>query len=122
MKIIQISTYDVRGGAARAAYRLHQGMLQLGEDSQMIVKDKTVTDASVISVIQENTDKENSENFFLEKAIQGKYIDANRTELSNTVFSLPYPGYDLSGFRPVREADIFVAAKPARSWQMILLA
>lgn len=48
MKTILINTSDVRGGAARAAYRLHQGLEQVGIDSSMLVQDKRSTDISVI--------------------------------------------------------------------------
>lgn len=34
MKICHINTYDVTGGAARAAHRLHTGLRMLGHDSQ----------------------------------------------------------------------------------------
>ena len=46
-----VSTYDPIGGAraARAAYRLHQGLLRLGIDSKMLVQDKRIDDPTVIS-------------------------------------------------------------------------
>jgi glycosyltransferase involved in cell wall biosynthesis len=47
MKIIHISTNDIAGGAARAAYRLHTGLLRLGHDSTMLVKHKLSNDPHV---------------------------------------------------------------------------
>jgi glycosyltransferase involved in cell wall biosynthesis len=47
MKIIHISTNDIAGGAARAAYRLHTGLCRLGHDSQMLVKHKLSCDPHV---------------------------------------------------------------------------
>jgi glycosyltransferase involved in cell wall biosynthesis len=46
-----VSTYDPKGaaGAARAAYRLHQGLLKLGINSKMLVQDKRIDDPTVIS-------------------------------------------------------------------------
>jgi glycosyltransferase involved in cell wall biosynthesis len=46
-----VNTYDPIGGAgaARAAYRLHQGLLGLGIDSKMLVQDKRIDDSTVIS-------------------------------------------------------------------------
>ena len=41
MKILHLNTSDINGGAARAAYRLHQGLRNIGIDSQMLVQDKT---------------------------------------------------------------------------------
>jgi glycosyltransferase involved in cell wall biosynthesis len=40
MKILMLSTFDARGGAAIAAHRLHTGLRNLGIDSRMLVQDK----------------------------------------------------------------------------------
>ena len=105
MKIVQVSTNDVRGGAARAAYRLHRGLLQIGEDCRMLVRRKASTDDSVFCVTETNS-AEKLEELFLGTAIQGHYINSHRTGISNTIFSLPYPGYDLSTLPLVQAADI----------------
>jgi glycosyltransferase involved in cell wall biosynthesis len=49
MKTLILSTSDIDGGAARAAYRLHQGLKVLGEESQMLVRVKVSSDRSVIA-------------------------------------------------------------------------
>ncbi len=49
MKIIHISTYDIAGGAARAAYRLHQGLQAINLDSKMLVQDKFGDDTNVFA-------------------------------------------------------------------------
>jgi glycosyltransferase involved in cell wall biosynthesis len=48
MKIIIVSTYDINGGAARAAYRLHQALLKQGADSQVLVQSKSSDDYRVL--------------------------------------------------------------------------
>jgi glycosyltransferase involved in cell wall biosynthesis len=48
VRILHINTYDCRGGAARAAYRLHDGLRRIGQDSQMFVLGKESNDPSVI--------------------------------------------------------------------------
>ncbi len=48
MKILHISTYDLFGGAARAAYRIHRGLLSIGIDTKFLVQKKTSDDPSVI--------------------------------------------------------------------------
>jgi glycosyltransferase involved in cell wall biosynthesis len=106
MKIVQINTNDIRGGAARAAYRLHRGLLQIGEDCRMLVKRKDSTDDSVFVVTPKNSAEKFDQEFFLSAAIQGHYINSHRTDISNTIFSLPYPGYDLSVLPLVQAADI----------------
>lgn len=47
MKIAHISTSDCRGGAAKAAYRLHQGLVGVGVDSHFIVQEKDTDDPRV---------------------------------------------------------------------------
>ncbi len=49
MKILHINTYDIDGGAARAAYRLHNALLAQGVDSKMLVQRKGGDDYTVIA-------------------------------------------------------------------------
>lgn len=48
MNVIHVSTKDIRGGAARSAYRLHQGLQRIGWSSRMFVQDKTCPDQTVL--------------------------------------------------------------------------
>lgn len=48
MKCLMINTFDIEGGAARAAYRLHKGLQRCGIASKMLVQDKFGEDTSVI--------------------------------------------------------------------------
>ena len=47
MKILHLSTYDTAGGAARAAYRLHQGLQGINAHSQMLVQAKFSDDQTI---------------------------------------------------------------------------
>lgn len=47
MRPILVNTYDLVGGAARAAYRLHQGLRRIGVDSQLLVQRKVTDDPTV---------------------------------------------------------------------------
>ena len=49
MNILILSTNDIQGGAARATYRLHQGLHDIGIASQMLVQTKLSDDRTVIS-------------------------------------------------------------------------
>jgi len=49
MKIVHISSSDFRGGAARAAYRLHQGLRALGQNSSMFVANRETADPHVMA-------------------------------------------------------------------------
>lgn len=51
MKILIVNALDNQGGAARAAYRLHQSLLDQGIDSQMLVQSKSSDDYTIIGPI-----------------------------------------------------------------------
>ena len=104
MKIAQICTFDIDGGAARASYRLHRGMIGLGHESVLLALNKTSTDETVRQIRAGAAADE-----FLVRCLQGiqrHFIDSNRTPVSNTMFSLPYPGYDLTALDEVATADV----------------
>lgn len=48
MKPLLVSTYDIKGGAARAAYRLHNGLQKIGVVSQMLVQTKVSDRADIV--------------------------------------------------------------------------
>jgi glycosyltransferase involved in cell wall biosynthesis len=49
LNVLHLSTSDLQGGAARAAYRLHQGLLRQGVDSSMLVQAKMSCDPRVFA-------------------------------------------------------------------------
>lgn len=104
MKVALISTTDIDGGAARATYRLHLGLQQLGVESSLVVRGQRSPDPHVYA-----TDMAYTEQYVRRMglaSIQSVFIDRDRSDLTNTLFSLPYPGVDLSQFPPVLEADV----------------
>lgn len=52
MKVLIVSTSDIDGGAARAAYRLHRSLLQKNIESQMLVQYKSSDDFTVTPLTQ----------------------------------------------------------------------
>lgn len=50
LRVLSVCTSDAGGGAPRAAYRIHQGVRELGIDSHMFVKNKHSKDAVVVSL------------------------------------------------------------------------
>jgi glycosyltransferase involved in cell wall biosynthesis len=48
MKILHLCSSDIKGGAAKAAYRLHTGLRKIGIESFMLVQDKKRDDPYVI--------------------------------------------------------------------------
>ena len=57
IKPLLVSTSDIFGGAARAAYRLHQGLLSLELDSQIFVQNKLTDDYTVINSYNNEIEK-----------------------------------------------------------------
>jgi glycosyltransferase involved in cell wall biosynthesis len=49
VKVLLMSSSDREGGAARAAYRLHQGLQQIDVASQMLVQAKSSSDKTVLA-------------------------------------------------------------------------
>ena len=104
MNIAMISTYDVVGGAARATYRLLQGLGVVGESSRLVVRRKFSDDPRVVQVGLNSPEYGWEHRLFAH--LQEHRINRRRTALSNTAFSLPYPGFDLTDTSVVRRADV----------------
>jgi glycosyltransferase involved in cell wall biosynthesis len=49
MNVLLLSNSDIDGGAARAAYRLHQGLQRINVNSQMLVQSKSSSDPTVVA-------------------------------------------------------------------------
>lgn len=49
MRILHVNYYDIRGGAAKVAYRLHRALLAAGNKSLMLTAEKQSDDDSVIA-------------------------------------------------------------------------
>ncbi len=101
--VLQINTYGISGGAGKAAYRLHNGLLRSGQRSHYLVKD---IENTVPTIVRADRDRNFELNLRTDHLINKYYIWFNRTGLSNTYFSFSYPGYDLSAHDLVRNADI----------------
>ncbi|NEP18056.1 MAG: glycosyltransferase [Leptolyngbya sp. SIO4C1] len=98
MRTLILNTSDTKGGAARAAYRLHQGLQRINGASQMLVQTKRSDDSAVLGT----------------GAASG--IGQAKTGLRLTLDQLPlkrYPGYNGSTFSPQWLPDR-VAAQVAR--------
>jgi glycosyltransferase involved in cell wall biosynthesis len=51
VRILHVSTHDIKGGAARASYRLHQGLQRLGHESTMLVGNRSSIDPAVTAFV-----------------------------------------------------------------------
>jgi glycosyltransferase involved in cell wall biosynthesis len=101
MKVVHFSTEDRRSGATRSALRLHHGLRLLGVDSKMLVKKKYSQDPSIIqaSSLYENP---------LTSIVQRYYVQFQRTPITNTLFSLGYPGVSCDHEKIIQKADILI--------------
>jgi glycosyltransferase involved in cell wall biosynthesis len=104
MNISILSTFDNVGGAPIAAYRLFKGLKQLKQEPVMLVKEKKSNGPGIYKI--RTTPPEYNIERMLFQQIRKKEIDRDRTVLSNTWFSIPYPGYDLSKTRVIANSDI----------------
>ncbi len=104
MKVVILNTHDKSGGAARAAYRLHKGLGLLNQSSLMAVLHKESEDPSVKRVIPKHGLYSVEKQVF--RALQRELVNENRSTRSNTLFSIPYPGYDISKSSLIMKADV----------------
>ncbi|MDJ0592945.1 MAG: glycosyltransferase family 4 protein [Pleurocapsa sp. MO_226.B13] len=88
MKILHLSTFDIIGGAARAAYRVHQGLRETGVDSWMLVRKRASDDRSVVSP----------------RTVVGQVAGRIRAELNDLALR-PYPTSNRSVFDPQQVPD-----------------
>lgn len=83
MKILIINTYDINGGAARAAYRLHEGLQKFGIESKMIVQKKFSFDKSVFICKNDLNNKA----IHYENLLIKNYPNKSKTLFSTSVIS-----------------------------------
>ena len=102
--ILVISTADKHSGAGRAGYRLFGGLKKKVNKPLMIVRDRYTADKAVIKTVID--DELYQAESYLYNFMAKTLIHDRRTSLSNTLFTLPYPGYDITGFEIFKLADI----------------
>ena len=101
MKLAILSTYDSIGGAARAAYRLHKGLLNKGIDSNMLVQKKDTDNSKVFDI------KSRKEKLWNEIAIRLNDIPLKKyTKRENYIFSPAlYGGFNINTH--IKQYDLF---------------
>jgi glycosyltransferase involved in cell wall biosynthesis len=104
MRTVLIGAHDAAGGAAIAARRLHAGLRALGQDSLMLVGQKDGPDPHVLVVAP--PDPSWSRREAAARRIERWVYGRNRSGISNTRFTLPYPGRDVSRAAAVVASDV----------------
>ena len=103
-KIVHLSTSDLNGGAAIAAFRIHKAQLKSGINSKLLVQSKYSDNPDVISLIQSPSDK--IKNYA--RRVGDKLIAKTLSITDWDSFTFPYFGLDVSGNNIIKEADIIV--------------
>jgi glycosyltransferase involved in cell wall biosynthesis len=101
VRVAHLRTSDLRGGAARSAFRLHEGLLAAGCDSTMLTREKLSSLASVRAVAWRKSATRQAW-----EALAFEHIHRNRTPLSNTYFSLGQPGAPIAEQPEIARADV----------------
>ena len=73
MNVLHISSSDIKGGAARATYRLHQGLCSYGIDSGMLVEKKVSNDETVVPYSSTLRSKKHLWSFLRKQEIKRAY-------------------------------------------------
>lgn len=108
MRAVILSHSDREGGAAIAAHRLLEGLDRVGVSARMLVARKLTQDPRVVLASPEQKSRlasRHAANFF-HSEVQRRMIDANRSTLSDTLFSFPYPSLDVSQLPLLADADV----------------
>ena len=104
MNIVIISTFDIKGGAAKAAYRLHNAFLHKNIKSTMLVKKKETSD---LTVVQAKVVSEKFKN--IEKIVQNfhrELVKSKNKENGFILTSMLYPGYNIENLDIINNADV----------------
>lgn len=103
MRVVHCNAWECSGGAARAARRLHRGLVrhaELGVESRMLVRHRESEDPAVEAVAVDPVDETRWRN------IEHHWIAGNRTARSNTWFSTGRPGSSIAEHPRIVEADV----------------
>ncbi|MDZ7611975.1 MAG: glycosyltransferase family 4 protein [Candidatus Moranbacteria bacterium] len=103
MKILHIVAGDLNGGAAKGAYCLHKGLLELGLDSKILTNSVTTFgDERVVSVAAGKKGR-------IRNMIRGQFDSLSASlyrKREKIIFSTGFFGFDFTKTKEYKEADI----------------
>jgi glycosyltransferase involved in cell wall biosynthesis/Flp pilus assembly protein TadD len=102
MNTVQVNTIDAVGGAARAALRLHRALADASERSTMLVRHNRSGGAGIVMARKATRQPE----YAPFCAAMETFVQTNRSALTDTFFSYPFPGFDLAAHPAIRAADV----------------
>lgn len=100
MKVVLLSKTDNFGGAARAMYRLHKGLIELGIESNILCLEKHTDDPSVFSLNLNEFQRTETHLSLIRDYIQ----TVNKNSFSG--FTFGYPGYSIVEHPLIQATDI----------------
>jgi glycosyltransferase involved in cell wall biosynthesis len=107
VRVVHISTHDAWGGAARAALRLHEGLLGLGVGSQMLVLHRTGATKGVTGVHGDDGPLPRLFRRIRSRACRVLEGAANKKARQvGSLFTLPWSSWQGPFARQVPEADV----------------
>jgi len=104
MKILHLSTSDLKGGASIASYQLNKILNQQGYHSRMLVKVKESDSNNVIAIARTPLQKRWSFLMFVFERI--RFLFYEKSSKYRFKYSLGWPGYNIARRKEVRDADI----------------
>lgn len=103
MRVVHINEADSKGGAGIAAFRLHLGLLENGLKSSLLVRRKHSKENSVLEFEDPCTGRLPED---LVSSIYSHYVENNRTDISNTHYSLSLQSLEVWEHSEVKKADV----------------
>ncbi|WP_417430144.1 glycosyltransferase [Kiloniella sp.] len=108
MKVVQLNRWDVKGGAAIAAYRQHKAVQSIGTDSTMFVREKLSDDCSVQELDINNITVEDIAQRDSIRRKAETLLSMNKGEIGSHLgpFSLPFAPFGKQMLNQLPDADI----------------
>ena len=109
MRVVHIAS-SLRGGAGIATRRLSEALNAIGVESTIVCRSRSPDASSALAVDELEVDSvgvaEQRIGWLFQDAVQGAYIAPNRSDMSNTLFTLDYVGIPLAHLDVIAKADV----------------
>lgn len=105
MRVVHIVS-SLRGGAGIAARRLSEALNAMGVESAIVCRSGAPDAPDAVAVDGSSLAAAERFAWLFEDAVQATYITPNRSDLSNTLFTLDYAGLPIAQREAVTTADV----------------
>lgn len=104
MKILHLSTFHKQGGASIAAFRLHDALLKINVDSEMLVQKRNEESTKIVTLEESIFYRTSYWGYFIAERLH--FLPYEKNKSVRYSFSPAKVGVDISNHPLVREADI----------------